>query len=132
MSRPTETQVDEAFRVLQADYYSDVREIAKYAIDEIKNGNIKEVEDLDTWLHQTIDGYERVIYTNQARLVGVLSDNRDVGLDELGMESFDFSDGIPHEALAYCAMRRDVQEQLEAEGIDLNDPRPETDEDCSG
>lgn len=113
-----EVTVDEATSAITKDYYADVRGVGDDIIRAIKDGEITDPDSADTYLHETIDGTRRVIYTWQARLGLLASENADAYFDE-GLSDLDCSEGIPYEQLMYWAMRADVLEYLDREGVDL-------------
>lgn len=127
---PTEKEVEEAHRVLRADYFTDVRNIAE---EFIKKWNAREFasrEDAMDWLHETVDGSQRVIYTAQAADCLRYSEHDDAGLEEMGPDGFNFNDGFPWSQLAYFAFRADIMRQIECgvgdlDGVDVNDDPPE-------
>lgn len=94
-------------------YYSEIRDLAKEAIKEC----LKECADDDTdarrewittWVDETTDGHEFVIYTAQAGMVLAASDHDSAYEDEIGDE------GASVEARACMAMRADVWDYLNA------------------
>jgi uncharacterized protein YheU (UPF0270 family) len=121
MARPTEQQIDEAKRILRADYWHDIDDIIDDLMSEIK---VKEVTDYDAaieYLDQSIDGHQRCIYTGQAMDTLLWSDNHNAHLDDFGPDYVADTDGIKWEAMAYSALRADVLETLRRKGIDLTD-----------
>ena len=117
---------DYAVGILRRDYYSDVADVVSDLIARIKSGEIEDEDDLQTAIHEDIDGHQRIIYTFQAKISLLCSDNEDAG-EEDGC----LGDKPTVEQRAFCAMRRDVEERLAAEGVDLSDPgalREEEDE----
>lgn len=122
MARKTTTPVetpatfDDAMRILRRWYFDEIRSLAEEAFKEypIKRedpdddrSSDENEEDRDTWLHETIDGHEFVIYTAKAQAVALCSDNADAEEDETGEKSTDDS------RRAYFAMRADVREHME-------------------
>lgn len=129
-ARPTEREqltVDDAVSIIQRDYYDDVRGIGKDVIRATKDGEITDSEDFQEYLHDSVDGSQRVIYTFQAQLGLLATKNADVGLEDGIVELR--GDSIPWEQLMYAALERDVIEYLESEGYDPNDPRAFLEED---
>lgn len=106
---------DYAVGILRRDYYSDVREVGDDLIARIKSGEIEDEDDLQTAIHEDIDGHQRIIYTFRAKISLLASDNEDA-IDDTGAEN------PTVEQRAYWAMRRDVEEYLAAHDVDLNDP----------
>jgi hypothetical protein len=129
--RPSEADVNEALRVLRSDYYTDIRDLARDYAKRVADGEFtgrRGSEDLDEDIHQTVDGYNWVIYTHQAKIVQIVSDNADAAFEE-GVAPEMGSDSVPFEVLAYHAIRADLREALEQEGVDLDDPGGDEDED---
>jgi Uri superfamily endonuclease len=129
MKKQNEITVDDARQVLRKDYYDDVRSMSEGIRQEFadyvkrdKPSSDDAREWLQDYIHESCDGASRVIYTSEAMDCLRYSDNDEAGIEELGSEGFDWSDGIPWSQLAYFAFRRDVEEQLSADGLDLNDP----------
>lgn len=117
---PTDSEVKEAIRILTADYYSDVRDVAESVLERmIEAGEDAEYSDI---LHEEVDGTQRVIYTFQAKLGVVMSDNADAFFEEFGDEGACTKDGIAWERICFVAMERDVGELLDAHGFDSQDP----------
>lgn len=121
--------VEDAHRILRADYYGDVRRTADCIAEWWKDNRDAGRESLLDYIDETIDGSSRVIYTAEAIECLRYSDNDSIGLDELGADGFNFRDGIPWPQLAYFAFRQDVIEQLDAIGLDVNNPEHDTDDD---
>lgn len=117
----TETQetpatFDDAMRILRRWYFDEIRSLAEEAMKEYPvkredpdddRSSDENEEDRDTWLHETIDGHEFVIYTAKACAVALCSDNADAEEEETGEKSTDDS------RRAYFAMRADVREHME-------------------
>jgi len=111
-TKPTEKEVEAAFDVLRADYYSDVLRLAETVLEELDERDDADPVDV---LHEVLDGTARVIYTFQAKVGLLCSDNEDAMEEETG-ETGDVSQRM------FYALMQDVQERLDAEGFDLNDP----------
>jgi hypothetical protein len=117
----TETQeapatFDDAMRILRRWYFDEIRSLAEEAMKEYPvkredpdddRSSDENEEDRDTWLHETIDGHEFVIYTAKAQAVILASNNPDAEEEETGEASTDDS------RRAYFAMRADVREHME-------------------
>jgi len=115
MARKTKTPVetpatfDDAMRILRRWYHDEIRSLAEEAVREYPfPADDENEEDRDTWLHETIDGHEYVIYTAKAQAVALASDNADACEEEMGQKPE--NDGIR----AYFAMLADVREQIDA------------------
>lgn len=110
-----------AYSILRADYYRDIRDIAEDIRSRIVSGELADWEAVDTDMHETIDGCQRVTYTREAQETVMLSDNSDA-VFEAGYEADSIiSDGsVDYSRMAYFAVHQDVMEQLSAEGIDAD------------
>jgi hypothetical protein len=108
---PTEEQVKAAVSVIQRDYYADVSGVADELKGLIKSKALMSREQVDEWLHETIDGQQRVIYTWQARLGMLVTDNEGAYQDDTGEPPPSV------EAAMFMAMKKDVEEEIEREGI---------------
>ncbi len=113
--------VEDATSAITRDYYEDVKGVGDDIIRAIKDGEIENEEDADRYLHETIDGTQRVIYTWQARLGLLASSNADAYFEE-GLGELVCTDSVPYEQLMYWALRADVLEYLGREDIDIFDP----------
>ena len=105
---------------LQREYYADIKSIAEGIKEEYDRGEIDDRDSLLENIHQTVDGCARVIYTGRAQEALLVSRNDNAGIDALGADGFDWSDGIPWSALAYFAVEADVIEELSDMGLDVN------------
>jgi len=114
----SDKDVEDALRVLRADYYSDVLDVARELAKEMKSGDVEEFSDA---LSQAVDGTQRVIYTYQARIGLLCTGNEDAYVEQVGEVPVQ-GDTINWEAMMFAAMERDVTERLEASGVDVNDP----------
>lgn len=117
--RPTEADVNDAMRVLRQDYYSDIKEMAEEYMKEIENNEYDSPEDFRERLEQDIDGNQWVIYTHQAQVVMLVSENSDAFFDE-GMGPLECEDSVDWSKLAYFAVLADVKEELDREGVDFD------------
>jgi hypothetical protein len=108
-----EQQHDEAMRVLRAEYYQGVRDIVRELDERLKN---KDIDDWNDAIHQAVDGSYWVIYTHANFQVLMCSDNHNAYVEDFGEPPVEGGE-INWAALAFGAMYRDVQEQLEAEGV---------------
>lgn len=113
---PSDSQVDEAKRVLRADYWTSIRSLAKGLAEEIRKGELAP-EDVEDRLHEDADGSYWTIYTHANYQAIMCSDHdpwddvRDSGEPVSG----DVCNGQPTAVLAYYCVRHDTREQLEAE-----------------
>jgi hypothetical protein len=80
----TEISYDDAWRVINADYWDDVRGIAAEAKRLVKDGEATDDESLYELLNEHIDSHQRVIYTHQARIGLCCTNNVDIYEDETG------------------------------------------------
>jgi hypothetical protein len=133
--------LDEARRVLRADYYQEVASVADDLLQALKNGEVTDREGALDWLHETLDSHRRVIYTAQAMEVVLVSDNDGAYDDNYGAEGIVEDGQIQWSRLAYAAMEADVFDNLRTrDNFDINaeycdkcktlhDDCPEADED---
>jgi hypothetical protein len=104
---------DEAMRVLRAEYYQGVRGIVQELAERLKEGDIDDWHDA---IHQAVGGSYWVIYTHANFQVLLCSDNHDAYMEDMGQVPAE-GDSLNWAALAFGALYRDVQQQLEAEGV---------------
>jgi hypothetical protein len=120
--------VKEAEAVLRAEYWADIRGIVADIKSELKErleageGGEPLREWLIEYTDSTVDGHHNVIYTYAAQKVVLFSDNAGAYVENYGDEGLADGGDINWSRLAWAAMREDVIEQLEAEGIEYNDP----------
>jgi hypothetical protein len=119
-----EMDVPAAQAVLERDYHEDVAGVARELKRQIDDREIANVDDLRDALHQAVDGTQRVMYTHQAQIGLAFSKNDDEYFEEFGREWPEHG----WSALMFVAMERDVTEQLERLGVDVNDPQPADDD----
>jgi hypothetical protein len=129
-SQTADQRLESALCVVRQDYNQDVRDTAESVKSELED-RLKDQEsgeDLREWLmehiHETIDGSSRVIYTQSAMLGVFASDNDGAYFEDFGDEGIAEDGAINWSRLCYSAFERDVIEQLEAIGIDVNSPVP--------
>ncbi len=122
MQHPTVT-VDEAVSVIRRDYYSDVLSMAKDLAERMKAG---EVDDFEDALHEECDGCARVIYTFQAKLGLLASDNEDA------WEDVDSGAVLTPEQRMFYALQADIRERLETSDVDPSEPGSWPDIDLAG
>ena len=96
--------VDRAMGIIHCDYQDDINGIVADLRTEIAGGHLEDSEAIDTWLHETIDGHQRVIYTFRAKLGLLASSNEDAYQAELGEPA------PTVESACYMAMMADVRE----------------------
>ncbi len=112
--------VDEAENILRKDYRSDVVGIVSAYADALGD-DITDSEDADTWIHETIDGSQRVMYTYQAQQCLLYSDNDGAYGEDFGGDGMVEDGCIMWSRLAFCAFRADVLEDLELYGLPYGD-----------
>lgn len=78
---------DDAWRVIEADYWDDVRGAVEELTRGIKDGEIEDKEEFHDRLHEYVDSMQRVIYTHQARVGMACTDNPTACEDETGDKS---------------------------------------------
>ena len=111
-SEENEALVRLATDIINRDYWDDVRGVTNDLIGRIKDGEIKDREGLDQALDEAVDGTQRVMYTFQAKLGLLATENEDAWENDFGEKPEDESKAM------FAAMRQDVQAQLDAEDVD--------------
>jgi hypothetical protein len=106
---PSDDQVSDAMRILRAEYWTDVRNMAKDLARRVREKEIRR-RDLSDAIHEDCDGCERAIYTWRAQLTILCSDH-DSNEDREDMGSEHLTD----EQRAYFCLVHDVTDQVEAE-----------------
>jgi hypothetical protein len=123
-SRVTDSMREDAHRALRRDYWNDVCGLAKNILEEARTRYKAGETDLREWaieyVDECVDGHERVIYTGQAIETVLYSDNDGAYVEDFGADGLVEDGQINWSKLAWAALRRDVTEQLSAEGLDLN------------
>jgi hypothetical protein len=109
--RTADEQLEDARRVLRADYWSDVRNVVDDVRKAIEDREITTQDEVTEAIDTVCDGHQRVIYTGQAIECLLFSDNEDA-YDEQGFGDLDLSDGGHWSRMAYFAFRADVADQL--------------------
>jgi hypothetical protein len=105
-------RIEAARRILRADYWQDVRNVVDDLRSEISNGTITDTDDAEVWLHETVDGHQRVIYTAQA-IEGLLyTDNESAFVEDFGSEGLTEDDDIAWSRLAYAYFLADIRAQI--------------------
>jgi hypothetical protein len=94
-----------------------VRALGEMIVAEQKESNLNR-DDLETYIHESIDGTQEVIYTFQAQLVAAASENTDEAQDD-GIE-YGPKNGMFDSQRAFYALRADVLEWLRRNGLDIN------------
>jgi hypothetical protein len=121
--------VKDAHAVLRASYYREIRGLADDLLDELKRGALEvDGEAVDRWIHETLDGHQRVIYTYEAQMVAIISDHDNAYADNYGADGLVQDGAINWAGIAYAAMREDLLEELDSRGFDPNDPQTWLDE----
>jgi len=105
--------VDQAERILRADYWQDVRSVTENLREMIESRELETEEDADQWLHETVDGHSRVIYTYNAQQCLLYSDNDGAYGDEFGSEGMVEDGCIMWSRLAYAAFTADIRETID-------------------
>jgi hypothetical protein len=122
-----------ALMILRADYFGDVRGTAELICFAIAHKEVTTRDELSDRIDGLCNDAERVIYTAQAMECLLFSPHDDAYIEDFGDEiALDVKQGtINWSTLASCAFKRDVIEQLEAEGVDVDsfgesDDEPDT------
>lgn len=124
MTQNPRISFEDAISALRAEYYSDLRDIAREIKLAIEDGEIEDRDSLLERVHETCDGNQWVIYTQNAQVVLLVSSNDGAYGDEYGPEGMVSDGSIEWSRLAYAAMERDLMEQLDSEGVNVNGDTP--------
>lgn len=112
---------------MASDYQTDVTDMATSLYDDAKARFEGGERDLREWfldyLHESIDGCARVIYTAQAKECVCESRNSGAYAENYGAEGMTKDGDINWSALAYAAFEADVLEEIDGMGgtFDVND-----------
>jgi serine/threonine protein kinase HipA of HipAB toxin-antitoxin module len=107
--------VDDAVNIIRRDYFDNVQRVADDLRSRMESDEITTRDDLYEALTESIDSHQRVIYTFQAKLGMLVTDNAEAMEDETGETG-------TIEQQMFFAMQADVRAQLERDGFDLNEP----------
>jgi hypothetical protein len=119
---PPRSTVQEAYNILEEDYRKDVSGVASDLVESWRSGEYD--GDRDAFyqsIDESVEGTQRVIYTFQAQLGLAFSGNDEAMFEELGESSME---GAEWSKLMFWALRADVIEHLQHQGIDVNDDPP--------
>jgi hypothetical protein len=104
-------QLEDARRVLRADYWNDVRSVVDDVKSDISSRSLVTEDEVTEYIDQAVDGHQRVIYTYKALECLLFSDNEDAYPDQVG-EMPSAESGGNWSTLAYYAFRQDVVDVL--------------------
>lgn len=112
----------EALHLLQAVYERRVNGHVQNIVDALNTFEITAGDgtELDEW----IDNESEVIYTADAQVAVISSNNSGAYVDELGTDGIVDNGNIAWERLAYMALRADIRQGLDNRGVDMNNPGP--------
>lgn len=123
-----ESTVQDAVSVIRRDYYDDVKGVADNIMERLKEEYESDVrgeqlrEVLIESMHETIDAQGRVMYTFSAKLGLLVTENAGAYIEDYGPEGAVMEGDLNWSALMFAAMERDVYEELDRRGFDVNDP----------
>lgn len=122
IGRP-EGEIEPEPKTPQEEYREEISSLVDDIMEQIgADGNIDTRDQLDTYIWETIDSHQFVIYTSKAQEVVSLSNNADYTAENWGPESL-MRDGDVHwSGIAFGAMLGDVRDELDRRGVDLNEP----------
>lgn len=121
MSKTRQETLSDAMQVLRADYFKDVEEIGEEIKNQLKAGDIPDRDRFLEAVDEATADDGRVIYTQQAMLCLVFSENADAFFEEFG-EIPKAGNSVNWSAIACMAFRRDVLDWLAHNGVEANDP----------
>lgn len=107
-----EEKLEDARRILRADYWNDVRSVVSDITAEIENGELTDREAVYDRLDDLVDGSHRVTYT-YAAMEGVTASHNDSAYEqEFGSDGMVEDGQIRWDRLCWAAMRQDVLDTL--------------------
>lgn len=117
----------------ESEYHKEISRLADEAIHEAKEGTFgigeEAREGFLTWLHETIDGHQYVIYTAKSQVVLAISSNDGAYVENFGTDGVVSDGSLNWGALAFAAMEQDLVDEFGTrDDFDVNDPNPEPDE----
>jgi hypothetical protein len=95
-------------------YRQDVAEVAQELAEAVSSGEVENREELDQRLWETVDGHQRVIYTNQAIETLRYSNNDGYSIDNFGVDGVVENGAINWSRLAFGAFYADIIEHSDA------------------
>lgn len=108
--------------LIRKDYFREVHGVAEDFKRAAKAGEFTDSDGADEWLHQTIDGSNRVQLNHLAQECILFSDNEDAYTDSFGSDGLVNDNQINWGAIAYSAFRADIIERLDADGVEPSSP----------
>ena len=114
-----ERQHEDAMRFLRQEYYGGVRGIVEDLKSRVASGEIASEDALNDAVHQEVDGSYWVIYTHANFQVLLCSDHHDASFEEYGEVPLAADGNVNWAALAFAALKRDVLDQMDAEGVQI-------------
>jgi len=120
--RDPEEMIRDGLQLMKAVYYREVGEFAQGLIDDSEKDIDR--EDFLTRITESVDDHQWVIYTGKAQIVVLVSDNEAAAFEEGLADPSSWKDGINWSQLAYAALERDVIEEMERRGVEINDDKP--------
>lgn len=112
--------LDEARQAMRAAYMTHVDMHADDFVDRMKAGDFEDSEAFLEALHEDVDGDSWVIYTHKAQAVVMISDNAAAYVDDFGADGLVADGDVNWSAMACSALERDILDELERRGIDVN------------
>lgn len=114
MANETEQVIttDAADRVLRAEYWEAVRDLATDIEDAVKSGEIEDEDTYNERMHEVVDQSSWIIYTRNNFQVLQYCKNPDAYTDEYGEVPMSGTE-VNWAALAYAAMYEDVRENTD-------------------
>jgi len=120
--------LDDARSLIRQEYFDSVASHAQTLIDDIRSGRLTSRERLHDRVTEESGNSRWAVYTAASQQAVWVSENANYALEE-GLISLDGQTDMPWSALAGWAFYRDLLDELDRQGIDLNDdsewPTPE-------
>ena len=109
----------------EQEYWDDVKDMAEQIEDWAKENDWPDREAVMDYMHESIDGCGRIIYTASAKECVMISPNEGAYVENFGSDGLTDKHGnINWSAMAYAALEADVLEELSSREFDINADRP--------
>lgn len=100
------------------EYQEEISSLADDLVEEMQN------HDRESWfdyVHETLDGHSFCIYTAESQDVVRHSNNDGAAVEDFGADCLVKDNQLNWGMMAYCALERDVLEEINRQGYDIND-----------
>lgn len=109
-------------KLIRSNYYDTVVTEAQSIIKDIQDGHIEDDEQLSEALNNVAGESYWTCNNAAAKATVLVSDNNGDSIEQFGSDGLVEHSELHWLRLAYGAFRQDIVNELEKEGVDLNDP----------